>query len=479
MEQNEAPRLIDKTLSNLRRAWKELTGAARVKLTGTVRADLPGDDCQLLKRQIGACLEGLGGEVSARARAADLGRTYLGLNEVGRKRFLQLLAQAYDVDERAIKQGINAWNELHRYDDKADVNVDELRRSALAALRESLMPPRVRLLAQFNDLPQGIKFLVDMRAELINLARKDSALKGLDDDLKGLLTSWFDVGFLDLQCITWDAPASLLEKLARYEAVHPVKSWIDIKNRLASDRRCYAFFHPLMPDEPLIYVWVALVKGISDNVQTLLDVRAPTEDPYEADTAIFYSISNAQSGLAGVSFGSFLIKRVVEALASDFKNLKTFATLSPIPGFCAWFEQQLSEKGMQLLLHHEQRTLSAILPEEAQILKVLQDPSTWQKKTEVEEAVREPLLRLCALYLTQAKRGRYAHDRVAHFHLSNGARMERINWRGDTSPKGMRQAVGMMINYLYKSSDIEKNHESYTWNGRIRTSGHFRALLKS
>lgn len=479
MELSESSKLFDKTLSNLRRAWKDLTSAARVKLTGTVRADLPRDDCNLLKRQIDACLEGRGGEVSARARAADLGRTYLSLNAEGRKRFLELLTYDYGVDSQAIDQAIAAWTESHRHNDNDTAGADELQRTALAVLRENLTPPRVRLLAQFNALPQGVKFLVDMRAELIQLASKDPTLKGLDDDLKGLLASWFDIGFLDLQCITWNAPAALLEKLARYEAVHPVRSWIDIKNRLASDRRCYAFFHPSMPDEPLIYVWVALVKGISDNVQTLLDVNAPTENPAAADTAIFYSISNAQVGLAGVSFGSFLIKRVVDALVCDFKNLKNFATLSPIPGFCAWLDQELGEKGTQLLLPHELRNLSTLFPEEAQMLTALRDPNTWLKKPEIEEAVREPLMRICALYLTEAKRGQYARDRVAHFHLSNGARMERINWRGDISGKGMRQSVGMMINYLYKSNDIEKNHESYTGNGRIRTSGGFKALLKT
>jgi malonyl-CoA decarboxylase len=479
MEQAETPKLFDRTLGNLKRAWQGITGAARVKLTGTVRADLSGDDCELLKRQIDACLEGRGGEVSARARAADLGRTYLSLNKTGRERFLALLARDYGVDQEALAQAIAPWTDLHQRADGSVTQADALYRAALAALRDALTPPRVKLLAQFNTLPQGVKFLVDMRAELIPLARKDPALEGLDDDLKGLLASWFDVGFLDLRCITWDAPASLLEKLARYEAVHAVKSWSDIKNRLAPDRRCYAFFHPQMPDEPLIYVWVALVKGIAANVQALLDVRAPTGDPTEADTAIFYSISNAQSGLAGVSFGSFLIKRVVEALAADFKNLKQFATLSPIPGFGAWLEQRLVQEGTAILLPAEQRELTAVLHDETAILQALRDARIWYKESAIEEVVREPLMRLCASYLTQAKQGKYARDRVAHFHLSNGACMERINWRGDTSPKGLSQSAGMMLNYLYKSSDIEKNHEAYTGDGKIRTSSGFRALLKT
>lgn len=479
MEQSDSPRLIDKTLGNIRRAWKDLTGAARVKLTGTVRADLPEDDWEVLKRQINACLEGRGGQVSARARAADLGRTYLSLNAEGRRRFLALLAHDYAVNKETLATAVATWTDLMQ-SPKAELSeFDALYRAALAALRDALTPPRVRLLAQFNTLPEGVKFLVDMRAELIMLARKDSALKGLDDDLKNLLASWFDIGFLDLRCITWDAPASLLEKLARYEAVHVVKSWSDIKNRLAPDRRCYAFFHPQMPDEPIIYVWVALVKGMAANVQALLDVNAPTGDPDEADSAIFYSISNAQAGLAGVSFGSFLIKRVVDALESDFKNLKTFATLSPIPGFCAWLEQRINEEGMDLLLPSERRELLAAVDDEGDVLKAFQDARIWYREPSVENSVRESLMRLCAHYLMEAKQGQYARDRVAHFHLSNGARIERINWRGDVSQKGLSQSAGMMINYLYKSGDIERNHEAYTGDGKIRASGSFKALLKS
>jgi malonyl-CoA decarboxylase len=479
MEQTETLTLLDKTLGNLRRAWKDVTSVARVKLTGVVRADLPREDIELIKRQIHACLVGRGGEVSARARAADLGRTYLSLNQAGRERFLTLLAQEYDVDDAVLDQSIAAWQQVrgNRQNNPPEQN-SSLRRAALAALRDALTSPRVRLLSQFNALPEGVKFLVDVRAELLPLARKNSTLKGLDDDLKHLLSSWFDVGFLELRCITWDAPASLLEKLARYEAVHAVRSWNDIKNRLAPDRRCYAFFHPQMPDEPLIYVWVALVKGMANNVQALLDVRAPTGDPQEADAAIFYSISNAQTGLAGVSFGSFLIKRVVEALANDFKNLKTFATLSPIPGFCAWLEQQTRDKESKVLTPTEQRDIKAVLPNEADVLTALCDARSWSRAKEIEELIRGPLTRLCAHYLVNVKQGQYARDRVAHFHLSNGARMERINWRGDTSPKGLSQSAGMMINYLYKSGDIEKNHEAYTGAGKIRTSSSLKALLK-
>ena len=485
VDQPEEQRLIDRTLGNLRRAWKDLTGAALVKLTGIVRPDLPEEDCKRLQREIDKCLAGKGGEVSGRAMAANLGRTYLELNAEGRLRFLKLLARDYGVDEDALSKSVETWLELQRGDSTQDAGHDTLRRKAETDLRTVLTPPRVRLLAQFNALPEGVKFLVDMRAELIPLAQHDPYLKGLDDDFKRLLTSWFDVGFLELRCITWNAPAALLEKLARYEAVHAVRSWSDIKNRLAVDRRCYAFFHPQMPDEPLIYVWVALVKGMADNVQELLDVKRNfLEDPSDADSAIFYSISNAQRGLDGMSFGNFLIKRVVEDLAKDFKSIKTFATLSPIPGFRTWLEEEIAQRPGELLAPSEQNTLAEALAEhngakiEVDVLGLLIDCSVWQGKPGIEEAVRPVLKRLCARYLVQGKRMDCACDRVAHFHLSNGARIERINWLGDRSPKGLRESCGMMVNYLYRSGDIEKNHEAYRADGKIRTSNAIRALLK-
>ena len=176
------------------------------------------------------------------------------------------------------------------------------------------------------------------------MRRDDKLLAALEADLRGLLAAWFDIGFLELQRIDWHSPAALLEKLVGYEAVHEIRSWRDLKNRLDSDRRCYAFFHPRMPDEPLIFVEVALVQGLAGSVQRLLDEKAPLLDPREADTAIFYSISNCQQGLAGISFGNFLIKRVVEELSGEFRNLKTFATLSPIPGFRAWLDEKLADR---------------------------------------------------------------------------------------------------------------------------------------
>jgi malonyl-CoA decarboxylase len=289
------------------------------------------------------------------------------------------------------------------------------------------------------------------------LAKQDPTFAALEQDLRSLLASWFDIGFLELQRITWESPAALLEKLISYEAVHTIQSWADLKNRLEADRRCFAFFHPRMPHEPLIFVEVALVDGIAANVQKLLDEHAPLTDPGSADSAIFYSISNCQKGLAGISFGNFLIKRVADELKGELPKLRNFATLSPIPGFRKWLDRQ----GEDI---------------EPRLAEILSNPE-WHLDEALAKEAREPLSRLCAKYLLLEKdrRGR-ALDPVAHFHLSNGARVERLNWLGDTSPNGLRQSAGMMVNYLYKLADVEANHEAYTGEGRLAASPGLRNL---
>jgi len=281
-----------------------------------------------------------------------------------------------------------------------------------------------------------------------------------------------------LQRITWDSPAALLEKLMAYEAVHEIRGWTDLKNRLDADRRCFAFFHPRMPDEPLIFVEVALVAGMTGEVHALLDESAPIGDPHLADTAIFYSISNCQLGLAGISFGDFLIKRVVDALATELPRLKVFATLSPVPGFRAWLERHSRAASGDLLLPAERSAIEALggeAPERdlAALLDHHADPR-------IGAALRDPLIRLCARYLLNERRpsGR-ALDPVAHFHLSNGARVERLNWLGDTSPKGLQQSAGIMVNYLYRLSEIEANHEAYRGEGRVAASSSIRNLLRA
>jgi malonyl-CoA decarboxylase len=393
---------------------------------------------------------------------------------------LQLLASEFDIDRKAVDQTM-AKLQLAGHDASERARIER-------ALWRALQPPRLRLLTQFNALPEGFHFLVDLRAELLEWRASDPDLAALERDLLALLTSWFDVGFLELRRITWDSPASLLEKMIAYEAVHPIKSWDDLKNRLSSDRRCFAFFHPRMPNEPLIIVQVALVNGIADNVQTLLDESAPVVAAESADTAIFYSISNAHEGLSGISFGSFLIKRVVDELTSEFKSLKTFATLSPIPGFRAWLDgklktSELAEGEADLLLAADRKALAALTGADDEpapiLLKTALQHSDWRKKAELAKALKNPLQRLCARYLAKEKReGGAAYDRVANFHLSNGARIERLNWLADTSAKGISQSAGMMVNYLYKLGDIEANHEAYRGEGKVMTSSTIRALLK-
>jgi malonyl-CoA decarboxylase len=461
--------VFDRTLTNLRSAWREIAESARGVLAGAPRPETSAADPDQLRQQMLSCLDGRGGEVTARARAADLGRTYLLLDAAGRERFLRLLAGEFDVDRDEIDRCCNALI--------GAASADE-RTAAERRLRSALEPPRITLLRQFNALPEGVKFLVDRRAELIDLGQHDRSLAGLEEDLKRLLANWFDIGFLELKRITWESPAALLEKLMAYEAVHEIRGWTDLKNRLEADRRCFAFFHPRMPDEPLIFVEVALVAGMTGDVHALLDEAAPIGDPHSADTAIFYSISNCQRGLAGISFGDFLIKRVVDALATELPLLKVFATLSPIPGFRGWLKRQDRTGHGDLLLPAEQSAIDALggeAPERdlATLLDRQADPR-------IAAVLREPLTRLCARYLTHERTpaGR-AFDPVAHFHLSNGARVERLNWLGDASPKGLQQSAGIMVNYLYRLSDIEANHEAYRGEGRVAASSAIRNLLRA
>jgi len=460
--------VFDRTLTNLRNAWREIAESARGVLAGSPRPETSAGDTDQLRQQMLSCLDGRGGEVTARARAADLGRTYLSLDAGGRERFLQLLAGEFDVDRHEIDRCCNALLNASGADQRAITE---------RALRAALEPPRITLLRQFNALPEGVKFLVDRRAELLDLGQRDALLAGLEEDLKRLLANWFDIGFLELKRITWESPAALLEKLMAYEAVHEIRGWTDLKNRLEADRRCFAFFHPRMPDEPLIFVEVALVSGMTRDIHALLDEAAPIGDPHSADSAIFYSISNCQRGLAGISFGDFLIKRVVDALATELPRLKVFATLSPVPGFRAWLDRQSAVGSTNPLLPAEQMAIEALRGTTSMDdLAALLDRSDPQIGT----ALRYPLLRLCARYLVHERTpaGR-ALDPVAHFHLSNGARVEQLNWLADTSSKGLQQSAGIMVNYLYHLSEIEANHEAYRGEGRVAASGAIRNLLRA
>lgn len=451
--------LLDRTLRRVKQVWHDLSDSRQSRDQLNLSPDLNDGDTQHLLQWMDSCLAITGGEVAARNRAAVLGENYLSLSEEGRHRFLSLLNERYDVDANSVEEAIEHWRQVP----------EDQRARARLALRDTLDPPRLKLLTQFNELPEGVKFLVDMRAELMSLKKQDPALASLEADLKRLLTSWFDIGLLQLEQISWQSSAQLLEKLIAYEAVHAIQSWDDLKNRLDSDRRCFAFFHPNMPDEPLIFVEVALVKGLSDNVQKLLDEDAPLQDIRQADTAIFYSISNAQKGLAGISFGNFLIKRVVAHLQHEFPTLTQFSTLSPIPGFRRWMNKQ-----------HDDQLKS--LPGGDAWLKLSPPrlPADWHQDTTQPSPRQEPLMKLAAHYLSQEKRnGETALDPVANFHLSNGAQIAQLNWLADSSDNGLNQSAGLMVNYLYDLPHIESRSRDYTGQSVIALSSQIKNLLKT
>lgn len=448
--------LFDRAIRRIATVWRDMAASVSAEPDESIEA------------QMRACLEGRGGEVSARNRAAKLAQAYLALDDAGRAAFLRTLA-GFDSDPAAVARAYAALQEARDPATHA---------SAQTALRQSLEPPRVKLLTQFTTIPDGMKFLVDLRATLLPAAKSDPLLAALEADLRRLLANWFDVGFLELARIDWASPALLLERLVGYEAVHEIRSWRDLKNRLDSDRRCYAFFHPRMPNEPLIFVEVALVKGLAGSVQRLLDEKAPLQDPKEADTAIFYSISNCQRGLAGISFGNFLIKRVVELLSAEFRNLRTFATLSPIPGFRRWLDATLKE-GVTLT-DDEGRALLALAPEESPqaALAALLARRDWQRDRAAAAALEPVLTRFCARYLLAAGNGKRAADPVAHFHLSNGARVERLNMLADISAKGVKESATLMVNYLYDPAKIEEYHEDYAGEGKRNASTAVRRLAR-
>ncbi|MCX7164347.1 MAG: malonyl-CoA decarboxylase [Betaproteobacteria bacterium] len=427
-------------------------------VAGNGAAKLTPKQLEEWRRQLAECAEAKGGEVSARTRAAALAQTYLELEDDGRHAFLRLISLEFGPAPARVAAAHEAYQRAVGTERQWD---------AETGLRAALRSARIRILTQFNAIPQGVKFLVDLRADLLRYLDEDHELAPLDRELGSRLGAWFDVGFLELQRITWSSPALLLEKLIEYEAVHEIRSWADLKNRLDSDRRLYAFFHPRMPMEPLIFVEVALTDHLAGSVQALLDEHAPVFDSRRADTAIFYSISNTQAGLRGVSFGNFLLKRVIDDLQRDFPKLRHFATLSPLPGFSTWAgknPQALAEVGLEL-----------------DVVQLAAGEWTTQPAATVRK-VNAALAQLAARYLTLAKAsrgdGRLPLDPVARFHLGNGARLERVNPLGDASAKGLKQAFGVMVNYLYEVGDLEHNVEMFAGEGTIATSAAVRRLAR-
>lgn len=455
-----------RTVEKIMNAWYE-SGKAPPK----INPELPEEDKERLIQQMSNCLDEEGGDISRRARVVYLGMIYISLTDEGKKNFLITLATQFDVDTVLLEDKIKNLRQAKH---------DEDRIRAEFEFREALIPPRVKLLRQLITLPDGFIFLKDMRKDLQPLIKSYPHLKKLDDDIKNLLVTYFDINLLDLQEIDWNTPAATLEKLIEYEAVHEISSWDDLKHRLHTDRRVYAFFHYKMPNDPLIFVEVALVNGMPDNIQKLIDIRIAAEDPKTADTAIFYSISNTQKGLTGISFGNFLIKRVVKKLSAELPNLKSFATLSPAPRFLGWLMPYLREGGDPLLSKSEAGKLSPYskINNPGLGLSEILENKHWHENRELAETVKRPLMRLCAHYLINIKQDLKAYDPVAHFHLSNGARILNMHWMADPSEKGMAQSAGIMLNYDYELKKIVQNHENYLTNHKINTSKRVRAWLK-
>ena len=325
------------------------------------------------------------------------------------------------------------------------------------ALARAVEPPRRELLGLLNTSPNGMSDLLAMREALLEALPEIPEFKPLDEDFLYLLRAWFNRGFLELRRIDWRTPAFVLEKIIEYEAVHEILDWEDLQRRLEADRRCFGFFHPSLPDEPLIFVEVALCKGLASSVQDL--IFGAVEPDLEADTAVFYSISNCQRGLVGISFGNFLIKQVVHELAAEMPGIRTFATLSPIPGFRKWLIRAAREDRLGSEIN----------------LGDFESPE-WLAARGLADDLEPSLVRLCARYLLREKRGRQPLDPVARFHLRNGARLERLNWMGDPSPSGLAQSAGMMVNYVYDDLEVVANHEAFVNEGRIAHAAEVAAL---
>lgn len=397
------------------------------------------------------------GEVSGTRIATRILSGYQALDPASRDAFFDLLIRDFSPDPEQVGHAGDAYRKHPSPD-------------TLAKLQHVVEPPRQELFRRLNIAPGGTRVLVEMRAAL--LAEAQSGRAPISADLEHLLNAWFNRGFLTLQRIDWRTPASVLEKLIAYEAVHQVQGWNDLRRRLAEDRRCYAFFHPALPEEPIIFVEAALTRGMSECVQPLLDPEAPVAALNTADCALFYSITNCQKGLRGVPFGSFLIKQVVEDLGRELPGIRRFATLSPVPGFRAWLDRNRSALGLAAFLEKH-------------------DHPGWHTNEAIAAELKPHLMHLCARYLLREKNGpekggperggperggNVPLDPVARFHLRNGARLERINWLGDTGSQGLERSAGFTVNYVYRLSELERNHELYTRESRIAASPEVEAL---
>jgi len=422
------------------------------RLLGSITGSRPGDPPRAAirdaRRTVWLChgLLSERGDVSGARLAREALTAYQGLEESALGVFFDLLIKEFSPDPQEVARAADAYR------------VDPSQ-SNLIRLQRVVEPRRQELFRRLNMVPGATAVLLEMRRRVLKQLVERPHWVGIDADLAHLFNSWFNRGFLVLQKIDWRTSAMVLEKLIKYEAVHEIQGWHDLRRRLQADRRCYAFFHPVLPDEPMIFIEVALTRGVSTRVQPLLDLNSAVTDPASADSAIFYSITNCQEGLRGVSFGNLLIKQVAEDLGREFPRLKTFATLSPVPGFRRW----LTEKSVEC-------------PPLTDLLARIDAPESLDDHASGE--TQRQLVRLCAHYLMYAKQGRDPLDPVARFHLGNGARLERLNWLGDTSPSGMRRSAGLMVNYVYRLDEVERNHEAYAKDGRIAAAKRFEVLAR-
>ena len=394
------------------------------------------------------------GEASGVALASILLETYAAAPAKARLSFLTALAEKFGAEPSKVERAIEAYRQAPS-------------QATLHALHMAAEPPRQELIRRLNLAPGGTAALVRIREELLGHLDARPALEAVDEDFVHLFTSWFNRGFLVLRPIDWTTPANILQKIIQYEAVHTIRGWDDLRRRLEpADRRCFAFFHPQLVDEPLIFVEVALTREIPDAIAPLLAAERDPIRPQEATTAVFYSISNTQRGLAGVSFGNFLIKQVVEDLQRSLPNLRTFVTLSPVPGFAAWLARERAKEDSEFLDAASKALLAG-----------LDDPA-WSENEGRAEGLRVPVLSAAACYFLRARTASgLPVDQVARFHLRNGARLERINFLADLSPRGMEQAHGLMANYLYALDQIERNHETFAAQGKVIASSAVRKLL--
>lgn len=393
------------------------------------------------------------GEVSGAAIAREALAAYGALDVAHLPYFFAMLAADFTPDEKALRGA------AERYLAVPDA-------ANLMALQQASASPRQELFRRLNQAAEGTAALVNVRERVQNGLPLNPALGVIDADLAHLFNSWFNRGFLTLQRIDWRTPAIVLEKLIEHEAVHEISGWHDLRRRLQSDRRCFAFFHPALPDEPLIFIEVALVRGISSAVQPLLDPDAPIADPQRADTAVFYSITNCQRGLRGVSFGNLLIKQVAQRLGEEFPRIKTFSTLSPIPGFTTWLARSA--------IDNERLPLANLAGNALRLLS----QKDWHRNVEMADAMRKDVLPLCAYYLINARQDKLPTDPVARFHLGNGARAERLNWLADASARGLKNCAGMMVNYVYHLDQIEENHEAYVREHHVAATHELRRMAR-